>query len=306
MVNVTGDKNSGKSFIVALVQKFLGDGFANYGGTLASDVLNKPKSSQSCSAADSGRNPSLAGCRNKRFVAIADSDNNPFRSDIMKPLLEQKGEKVLAAANFAKESDDRDMHPTFLLWRVSNYELRLAAGDADPGIMGKVNELRVPNVFVGCDAMPELDQVRIEVGLEEAMLQGDFAPEVDFLTTWLYDSLSDDVCRGRHIRPKPSSVVEAEEEMLAGSLFERVRAFYVRNTTGVARDGSAATDVNRELNNAAGRFVDGNVQRAAGVLLKAGSKDSGRVKVHKFKYGDQVLHVLLKPEAELIPWRSLV
>ena len=60
MVNVTGARNSGKSHLVALVQKFLGDGFFNYAGTLPSDYLNKPRAERAVGAADSGRNPALA------------------------------------------------------------------------------------------------------------------------------------------------------------------------------------------------------------------------------------------------------
>jgi phage/plasmid-associated DNA primase len=87
MINVTGPRNSGKSFIVMLVSKFLGDGHSNYMGTLDKEYLSKPPGRAS-SNADSGRNPALAQNRNKRMTVIPDSPDGFFRSDVMKPLLE--------------------------------------------------------------------------------------------------------------------------------------------------------------------------------------------------------------------------
>ena len=222
MVNVTGARASGKSFLVGLVLQFLGDKSANYTASLDKDYLTKPPDPRGSSSADSGRNPSLAKCRNKRFVVIPDSPDGAFRSDIMKPLLEQKGEMVQAAHNFASADDDRDMHPTFLLWRVSNFELRLAEADADPGIMEKINEVRVPVVFVASGANAEADQVLLERGLETTMLHGKFNACLDFLTTWLYDTLGEDLCLARNIVPKPGGVQEAEMEMLADGLLAKV------------------------------------------------------------------------------------
>ena len=220
MVNVTGARGSGKSFLVGLVLRFLGDKCSNYSASLDKDYLTEPMEVRGTS--DSGRNPALAKCRNKRFVVIPDSPDGSFRSDIMKPLLEQKGEMVQAAHNFAGADDDRDMHPTFLLWRVSNLELRTSENDSDPGIMQKINELRVPVVFVAADAKPEADQVLLEKGLEAAMLSCKFNACLDFLTTWLYDTLSEDVCLERNIVPKPGGVQEAEVEMLADGVIAKV------------------------------------------------------------------------------------
>lgn len=305
MINVTGPRNSGKSFIVMLVSKFLGDGYSNYMGTLDKEYLSKPPGRAS-SNADSGRNPALAQNRNKRMTVIPDSPDGFFRSDVMKPLLEQKGEKVQAAHNFAGADDDRDFHPTFLLWRVSNYELRVEEDDADPGIMDKVNELRVPVRFVGKDPSPELGEVVIEPGLEAKALAGGFNASLDFLTTWLYDTLDETVCLDRHIRPKPSVVKEAEAEMLNGGLVAKVRAFYQMNTKPISRLGTVFSEVNAALDEMAGKKVDGNIQREAGVMLKAGSRP-GNLKVHKFKYANgEVAQVLLKPRCEWINWSSLL
>jgi len=304
MINMTGRRNSGKSYVVMLVSKFLGDGNMNYTGTLDKDYLSSPPAKAS-SNADSGRNPALAQNRNKRFTVIPDSPNGYFRSDIMKPLVEQKGEKVQAAHNYAGADDDRDFHPTFLLWRVSNYELRVDGKDADPGVMDKVNELRVPVRFVASNPVASMDEILVEAGLEGKTLKGGFSACLDFLTTWLYDTLNESVCKDRHIRPKPKIVSDAETEMVAGGLVEHVRAFYLVNTTPVEKNGTPFTEMNTVLGAFAGVAVDGNVQREAGVLLKAGSR-SGNIKVHKFNYPDGMAQALLKPPEERIPWSSLI
>ena len=87
MINTTGPRNSGKSFVVMVLSKFLGDGHKNYVGSLDKDYFTRPPAKTGTSNADSGRNPALAQNRNKRLIVVPDSPDVFFRSDVMKPLV---------------------------------------------------------------------------------------------------------------------------------------------------------------------------------------------------------------------------
>ena len=123
------------------------------------------------------------------------------------------------------------------------------------------------------------------------------------MTTWLYDSLDESVCPGRHIVPKPGDVKQAEAEMLAGTLVDRVKAFFMRNTEPVDKLGTPFNEVNEALAEEAGKKIDGNIMKEAGVLLKSGSRP-GNVKVHKFRFPTGVAQVQLKRER--VHWHLLL
>ena len=72
-------------------------------------------------------------------------------------------------------------------------QLHIAEDSADPGMMEKMNELRVKIVFVKGDANPEAGEVSIEMGREAKMLVSALNTELDFPTMYLYDTLSEDV-----------------------------------------------------------------------------------------------------------------
>ena len=70
MMNTTGPRNSGKSFVVVVLSRFHGGGHKNYVGSLDKDYFTRPPAKTGTSNADSGRNPALAQNRNKRFTVV--------------------------------------------------------------------------------------------------------------------------------------------------------------------------------------------------------------------------------------------
>jgi hypothetical protein len=225
MLNLTGPKSGGKSYLAGRQFAFLGLENENYGKMTSGNYLTtKPPADPEKSR------PVKNQFQGKKGIYFKEMPAQPLIPETVKDLLDPKDGHTEGRANNSQKKDQTSFPITFVLFAMSNTPVVVYKhGTEDTGMGGKLGEIQtqfelsdMPNA-----ANPRQRQGDNDFATETVMNKhGD---EFFFWARAMHKTITTDVCKGRHIVPEPASLKSHEEESMGETTDVLLRTWMQKN-----------------------------------------------------------------------------
>jgi hypothetical protein len=225
MLNLTGPKSGGKSYLAGRQFAFLGIENENYGKMTSGNYLTtKPPADPEKSR------PIKNQFQGKKGIYFKEMPAQPLIPETVKDLLDPKDGHTEGRANHSQKGDQTSFPITFVLFAMSNTPVVVYKhGTEDTGMGGKLGEIQTQ--FELCDfpnaANPRQRQGDNDFATDTVMNKhGD---EFFFWARAMYKTVTTDVCKGRHIVPEPASLKSHEEAAMGETTDVMLRIWLKKN-----------------------------------------------------------------------------
>ena len=160
LTHMAGPRCCGKSWIMYLLLRFLGEERHNYAKVLAGSVLCKEERD----SANASR-PVINQLRGKKLVSFREVPKKPLIPSTMKELMDHTDGRLEARHNNSREHEDTSFRINFVMMATGNSTPTIAThGDEEHGMDGKIYQLRtdfklVPNPVADNERQADPDLV---------------------------------------------------------------------------------------------------------------------------------------------------
>jgi hypothetical protein len=234
MVAYTGPRNGGKSFINMRLVHFLGDHL----GGLAKQVGGKYLSSSLRDDAEAAQ-PVTNTFRGKKLVNLKEFPGRPLQPETLKNLLDPQDGNVDARHHNNKPGDITSFPVTFVLTGCGNQSISVASIEGkDNGCGGKVHEMRTNYNLVADPDKTDPTQRLCDTTIPTRVRQGEFDGELFFWARVMCKTITNDVCKTRHMAPLPASLA-VSEDVVSSKLVNDILKWFDLNTVACTREESS-------------------------------------------------------------------
>jgi hypothetical protein len=267
---LTGPPSGGKSFVVMLLNTFLGQGNAHLVAPLPANYFTSPPRDDA-----EASKAILSSCQGAKMITPKEQPAKAVNPTSIKMLLDGKDTNVSGRANHSLRSEESSFPITWTIFMQSQGSISTSFNENDTGLEGKIVELQPPFQF--CDQESyDRTNTRHRLGdrsMAEKCLAGDFNAALFTWSMGMFTTLSSDICTNRNIIPWPASALTAQQEALGDTLKVKVLSWMQDSLEACPRqEASDFKDVKRAC--AAffacqGSKIDESMFTAVGLGLRA-------------------------------------
>jgi hypothetical protein len=264
MLAYTGPRNGGKSFVNMRLVNFLGDG-PNY---LGKQFMGKYLS---CSLRDDGNasNPTTNQFRGKKLISFKELVSKPIEPETLKNVLDPADGYVDARHNNSRPDEITGFPITFVLAGCGNTSVRVKTTPGqDHGCGGKIHEITTCFSLVAAPTENNPLERLCDTSIPGQSRAGEYDGELFYWACAMYQTITPDVCKARHMMPLPPSVVETSRILAAESQADLVKQWVLKKTVPCAPQDATDWNILRALIEQDLGSIDGAVWAECGMIQR--------------------------------------
>ncbi|CAE8620331.1 unnamed protein product [Polarella glacialis] len=210
MINLTGPRNGGKSYMAQRQHAFLGLELKNYGHMIMGVYLTSKPSN------DPNKPMALKNqFKGKKGLYFKEMPNELLIPETVKDLLDARDGHTSGRANNSRENDKTTFAITFVLFGMSNSPVEMfRKGSEETGIGGKRGEVHTCYFMADSPRKGDPRERQADSLFATATMKGVRNDEFWFWCRAMYQTLDSSICISRHIIPLPASIAIHEEEAM--------------------------------------------------------------------------------------------